>query len=100
VGRVGKSREEIEVEVSDGEIQELLLRLGFREVATVKKRRRLYRVGDVLLSLDDVEGLGLFAEAEVRGDLNREEDLLDLLKKLGGGEPIRKSYLEMLIATL
>lgn len=66
--RVGsaKAREEFNLAVADGELLETILsRLGFRRAATVSKVREFYEMGDVTVTLDDVEGLGTFAEIEI-----------------------------------
>ncbi len=110
--RVGreKSREEVEVEVEDGErMDRILRRLGFRplERVKVKKRREVYRVRfegrDVTVALDEVGGLGTFLELECsvgdRSEVERaEESLLRLAERLGvRGERVRESYLELLM---
>src|SRR4051812_36955839 len=70
--RVSKSREEIEFQLA-GEsgfetARQVLLKLGFRELRPVVKRRRTYSVpfdGQAfLVVIDDVENLGLFVELE------------------------------------
>ncbi|RLA83587.1 MAG: class IV adenylate cyclase, partial [Deltaproteobacteria bacterium] len=62
---LSKTREEIEVEVSDWrQARQLLLRLGFEEVGEVKKWRERYEIGGFTVSLDRVEGLGEFVEVE------------------------------------
>src|ERR1700722_7885311 len=69
-----KVRVELEVPLAEGDTPaadclELLKRLGYRPVAVVRKRRRpfsLQRAGfDLTVCLDDVEGVGRFAEVEV-----------------------------------
>ncbi|RLE93648.1 MAG: class IV adenylate cyclase [Thermoprotei archaeon] len=97
-----KAREEIVVEVKDFVKADILLRkLGFRKIAVVKKTRRKYILGNREICLDEVEGLGEFIEVEllVEKSLSEaEKELLDFAKKLGiSGEPITKSYLELLL---
>ena len=97
-----KAREEIVVEVKDFVKANILLRkLGFRKIAVVKKTRRKYILGNREICLDEVEGLGEFIEVEllVEKSLSEaEKELLDFAKKLGiSGEPITKSYLELLL---
>ncbi|NJE10297.1 class IV adenylate cyclase [Thermococcus sp. MAR1] len=61
--------DEIEVEVSDFEkTLQILKRLGFKEDVWVRKRRLVYRLGDVTFELNDVEGLGAFLDIEVIAD--------------------------------
>src|SRR5215469_13223606 len=64
-----KTRTEIEVPLGDGPeaaaaFKQLLRHLGYRDVAEVRKRRRLYhlpRAGfDLEICLDEVDGLGPF----------------------------------------
>ncbi|NJE48594.1 class IV adenylate cyclase [Thermococcus sp. 9N3] len=68
---LGRNEEfdEFEVEVSDFEATvEILKRLGFEEDVVVRKRRLVYRLGDVTFELNDVEGLGGFLDIEVISD--------------------------------
>jgi adenylate cyclase class 2 len=95
-----KTREEIEMAVDDlDKMASILVRLGFRRVAKVNKKRKEYELEGVTVSLDAVEGLGDFVELEVQGEdaaegRSRIERLRDELG-LTGSE--RRSYLEMLI---
>ncbi len=106
--RVGsaKAREEFNLAVASGEtLEEILSRLGFRRErisSSVSKTREFYEMGDVTVTLDDVEGLGTFAEIEILTEENK-EDAADrigaIAKELGvGGPPIYTSYLEMLLS--
>lgn len=95
-----KTREEIEVHVEDPEkIISILRKLGFTQVATVRKRRTLYRIEDVVVALDSVEGLGDFVELEYEGDdLKKGMERINAVRSLlnlKGNE--RRSYLELLI---
>jgi adenylate cyclase, class 2 len=100
IDRSTKTREEIEMEVDDLEkMAAILVRLGFRSVARVRKKRKEYVLDGVTVSLDSVEGLGDFVELEIMGEdategRSRIEKLRDELG-LAGSE--RRSYLEMLI---
>ncbi len=96
-GRV-KARREESVSVSDCEaMRRILEALGFREVAVVEKRRRYYRLPRVTVTLDEVRGLGCFAEVEARE--GGEEAVLEALKLLGLDRypTTTKSYLELLL---
>ncbi|KLK87355.1 adenylyl cyclase [Methanoculleus sediminis] len=102
--RVGsaKAREEFNLAVADGELLETILsRLGFRRAATVSKVREFYEMGDVTVTLDDVEGLGTFAEIEILTEKDEEDAagrIGAVAKELGvDGPPIYTSYLEMLL---
>src|SRR5262245_4922175 len=67
-----KTRPEIEVDLGRGkqvaeDVERLLHRLGYRHVAVVRKGRQIYRLANeagfaVEVCLDEVEGLGTFAE--------------------------------------
>ena len=99
-----KQRQEETVEIPDPEAMDRVLRaLGFRPAAVVEKRRRYYRLGDVLVTLDEVKDLGCFVEAEYAGPRVAAEEasrrIEEVLEKLGvAGYPrIYKSYLELLL---
>lgn len=103
--RVGsaKAREEFNLAVASGEtLEEILSRLGFRQAAVVSKVREFYEMGDVTVTLDDVEGLGTHIEIEILTE-DAQEDAADrigaIAKELGvDGPPIYTSYLEMLLS--
>ncbi|WP_457555699.1 class IV adenylate cyclase [Candidatus Pyrohabitans sp.] len=97
---VTKTREEVSVGVESFESAKLVLeRLGFEEVAEVRKLRRSYRVGDYLVELDRVEGLGEFVEVEKKAEEYSPEELLDFLAAMGIERRAieRRSYLELLL---
>jgi adenylate cyclase class 2 len=102
-----KTREEIVIPLDgpDGAAlaDAMLLRLGFGKVARVQKRRRLYKLGRFEICVDRVAGLGDFFEIEARGPKKGYERLRDealaLMHRLGGREPERRSYLELLLST-
>ena len=81
--------DEVEVEVGDFETTlEILRRLGFKEDVWVKKRRLVYRLGDVTFELSEVEGLGGFLDIEVISDDIDEakRKIWDTARKLGLSE--------------
>lgn len=105
-----KTRTEIETPLGEGDevafkFCRLLKELKYRPVATVCKRRTIYhlRRADFLVDicLDEVEGVGTFAELEIQA----EEDGLDqarstvmeLAMDLGLTQSERRSYLELLL---
>lgn len=107
---VTKTRQEIEIKYEPGDdkarrFAEMLILLGFRETLTVRKTRREFDMKwegrDVEVLLDDVEGLGQYAEIETiaeEGDQDpAKECVLSLARKLGLEESERRSYLRMLI---
>ena len=95
-----KTRKELTARIdSPEEMAEVLGALGFVLSAEVRKRRTKYALGDVTFALDEVEELGSFIEVEISGQADFEEQrrrVLSLLEKLGLGESIRSSYLELL----
>jgi adenylate cyclase class 2 len=100
--KTSKSREEIIIGLDDGRNAPAMLeRLGFRAVASVRKRRRVYILGRFEICVDQVDGLGDYFEIEARGPKKGYEKLRDealkLLVELGGKEPERRSYLELLL---
>ena len=60
-----KKRTEIEVEVQEAEATEsLLAALGYRKALAFDKRRRLWRLHDCEVALDELPLLGVFVEIE------------------------------------
>lgn len=98
-----KAREELTLPMHDEAATALVLeRLGFRRVAAVVKRREAWSVAGAEVALDEVEGLGSFVEVELLAQDAAEaarlsHRVLALLRDLGAGEPLRASYLEMLL---
>lgn len=106
-----KTRPEIEVPLADGEAPaqdmiRLLQALGYRPVAIVRKSREVWlaqRHGfDLEVCLDDVENVGHFVELEIRAEPDRFDEakavVLATAAELGFTDPIRQSYLSMLLA--
>jgi len=98
-----KARPEVEVRISDySKIVDILNNLGFKYVAKIEKIRKMYEIDNVVVSLDDVYGLGKFIEVEVRNYGNREkaikriERIIKLLR-LPTSKVTTKSYLEVLL---
>ncbi|MHA1769166.1 MAG: class IV adenylate cyclase [Candidatus Thorarchaeota archaeon] len=98
-----KTREEYSVGLSDADTATKILEsLGFKRVATIVKRRVFYRIDDVILSLDDVAGVGTFLELEMiaTGDeqMNaKRASLIQLVRDLGldPADSVTESYLEL-----
>ena len=104
-----KTREEIEVGLEGGSAaveatRTLLSRLGFVDVAEVVKRRRPYRLAhegrELTVAIDEVRGLGTFAEvegiADLAGDLAAvQAAVLGLSAVLGLDRVEPRSYLRM-----
>ncbi|WP_135822645.1 class IV adenylate cyclase [Halostella litorea] len=104
VDDASKTREEFETGVADGETMAAVLDgLGFDPAATVRKERERYAVGDYVVTLDAVDGLGEFVEVETETDEAgvdaAREGAFDLLDRLGldPDEGIRTSYLGLLL---
>jgi adenylate cyclase class 2 len=105
IDKVSKTRKEYQVEINDANgMGDILSSLGFFPVATVIKKRKNYRIGDFLISLDEVRNLGNFIEIEisVKNPWNYEEkveSIFKIIEKLGISREttIRKSYLEMVL---
>jgi adenylate cyclase class 2 len=109
---VTKTRRELELPLdeqdADGsKFAELLAALGFRPVATVRKQRRKFRINhagrQVEGALDEVDGIGTFAELELISDEANLESakqvIRDLAAELDLGPTERRSYLGMLLET-
>jgi len=60
-----KKRQEIEIEVGDGDSAEKLLSaLGYEKVLVFEKKRRIWRFGECVVALDELPLLGGFVEIE------------------------------------
>jgi len=95
-----KSRVEEEVSIADPETgRNILSALSFTEVLLVEKKREVYKLNDIEICLDTIEGLGSFVELEVMTDDQQkgEEKLFALAGQLGLTEFLNTSYLEMLL---
>lgn len=107
---VGKIREEHEIRLeneSDSEtLKKILTGVGFQPVVPVRKERGRYRLEadgfSVEFCLDQVEGLGAFAEIEI---LVKEQSQVEqakatitkLAQQFALSQPIRTSYLDLLL---
>lgn len=81
-------------------IHTILNMLGVQQVCVVSKLRETYKVGNILVCLDDVSDLGTFVELEILtegGTLEASADIVDLIGKLGLDtfDFSRKSYYQM-----
>jgi adenylate cyclase class 2 len=111
-GTRGKTRTEIEVPLGDGDqvaddFRRVLVHLGYRPVLVVRKRRRIYhlkRDGFALeVALDEVDGLGRFAEVEIQAPAEQAEAAQEVLRATAAALGLpekeeRRSYLELLLA--
>lgn len=99
--KLTKTREEHEVKISSfEEAKEILKKLKFGEVATIRKKREYYALENFVIALDEVEGLGSFIEVEKKAERYTPEEIITFLKKLGvkEGSLERRSYLELMLA--
>lgn len=95
-----KMREELTLDVADAlSLNRILERLGFAEVARIRKRRVSFALDLLRVDVDDVEGLGQFVELELMTeDPSRAEDLIRRAKEgLGLEEKVEETYLEMIL---
>lgn len=101
---ISKTREEFETPVDEETTIQILHALGFSEAGVVRKKREVFRAGEITVCLDIVEELGEFLEVEIvaeneKGLETSRAKLFELLKEFGTGEKdsIRTSYLEMVL---
>jgi len=103
-----KTRREIELALAGDDTRwaELLVALGFRPVAEVRKSRRTGTIPfqglEFELALDDVAEVGVYCELEIQAEtegLDRARQALPALAgELGLTQVERRSYLELLLA--
>lgn len=103
---IDKTREEISVRIINKRetIQIILKKLGFQPVATVSKKRLLFRFDDLSISIDFVKDLGEFIEVECLVQTQKEiaskrTKILNFLETLSVPfeDLERRSYLELLL---
>jgi adenylate cyclase class 2 len=97
-----KAREEISIDISSGELLDLILeRLNFRKAAEVVKHREIYQCEKTIVTLDDVAEIGTFSEIEADFSLTKDEAVIaieNVANMIGiTGERLTKSYLEILL---
>ncbi len=98
-----KTRLEYTSAVSDAEaIVSFLQQTGFKHVGDITKRRIFYELDDIIISIDDVDDVGLFVEFELiaHGDeemIHARDRILALITNLGldPEKTVRDSYLEL-----
>ncbi|MGC9108066.1 MAG: class IV adenylate cyclase, partial [Infirmifilum sp.] len=89
-----KTRVELGVVVDNFDsLLTILKKLGFHEVARIKKDREFYLFNGVEVSLDKVEDLGSFVELEDKGA--GEEGIKKVAETLGLKELVPETYLEL-----
>ena len=100
-----KTRLEISLGIADiASAKTILVQLGFRNVATIRKQRSFFLLEDTVISIDSVEHVGLFLELERVVESEEQipsarELIFDQLEKLGldSKDSIRESYLELFL---
>jgi adenylate cyclase class 2 len=110
IDRETKTRLEIEVPLADGEtaandFRQILIHLRYRPVAIVRKTRRIAEFSrdgsDMQLTLDEVDGVGKYAELEVMAPEERaaaaKASVLAVAAELGLTNTERRSYLQLLL---
>ncbi|MFW9943447.1 MAG: class IV adenylate cyclase [Candidatus Sifarchaeia archaeon] len=105
VDSLSKTRIELSVGLVDAAAaKSLLVHLGFKYVGEVVKKRVFHSLGDLTLSLDEVEGIGDFLEIEQVVDSKERieplrEKMFKILEQLGldPETSTRSSYLEMFL---
>ena len=106
LGNDMKVREELTISTEKySDTLKIFERLGFRSVAEIKKKRVNWKKDSIVISLDEVIGLGTFIEAEmivskIPNDISRSKgEIIDFIKKVfpkWSGKEERCSYLELL----
>lgn len=93
-GGKAKVRSEYQTCVDDpAAVTSILVACGLRPVATIRKRRASYRLGDCRVELDRLPILGCFVEIEAPN----EKAILAMAARLGlSGEPIKTHYVNLL----
>lgn len=94
-----KKRQEIDIEVADGDAMEKLLSaLGYEKTISVEKSRSLWRFGGCEVALDNLRLLGEFVEIEGPSD----EIISDVQKSLGLADlqHVPKSYASLIVEKL
>ncbi len=107
---VGKIRDEHEVQLENpaaaDTLQKILVGAGFRPLSPVQKSRQRYHVMvdsmEVEFCLDEVDGLGAFAEIEILVEeqsqvAQAKATITKLAQQFSLSQPIRTSYLDLLL---
>jgi len=94
-----KKRQEVEVEIKDGNsAEQLLLILGYEKAMVFEKKRQSWQFGECEVALDELPLLGSFVEIEGPDA----EKIADVQKNLGLSDlpPILESYASLMEAKL
>ncbi|MFW9832676.1 MAG: class IV adenylate cyclase [Candidatus Thorarchaeota archaeon] len=101
-----KTRVEYSIGIDDSEhLTSILESLSFTPITKITKKRTFFELRGITISIDDVEGVGLFLELESivhkKGEMKSAKKVIfELLDELGisAEDTIRDSYLEMYLA--
>ncbi len=100
---VSKTRKEIEVSVKDPlKVADIFKNLSFRPVATVRKNRIIYNLKELIITLDEVHGVGNFVEIEKEVEEGEKtegalKEIFATYSKMGIEDGFeRRSYLELM----
>ena len=99
-----KTREEVEVEVGENQldkVESILLKLGFKPLLKFTKIRKLYSNGNLEASIDTLLGVGYFLEVELKSRDKKEllEEVLNKILTSMEARIIDKTYLEICLET-
>jgi len=101
--KVSKTRKEIEVDVGDQtKVANIFESLGFWSVAIVRKNRITFTFDELIITLDEVKGVGCFVEIEKEAEEGEDfqvalDEIFRFYKKIGIKEGFeRRSYLELM----
>lgn len=101
--KISKTRKEIEVAVEDPlKVADIFQNLSFRPVATVRKNRIIYTMGELIITLDEVQGVGSFVEIEKESEEGKDtkealDEIFATYSKIGINDGFeRSSYLELM----
>lgn len=105
ISKISKTRLEIQTEIENFEnMKEILIKLGFKPIAIISKKREKYALENTFIFIDDVKDLGYFIEIEERIENESsikeiEEKLIKILEKINISRKFItiKSYLELLL---
>ncbi len=105
ISKISKTRLEIQTEIENFEnTKEIFLKLGFKPVAIISKKREKYILGSTSIYMDEVKDLGYFIEIEEEIENEAtikmiEEKLIKIFEKINipKSSITIKSYLELLL---
>ncbi|ADZ10291.1 adenylyl cyclase CyaB [Methanobacterium lacus] len=100
---LSKTRQEVEVDITDSENMALILiNLGFKKAAVVTKDRSIYHLDEFIITLDTVHGAGIYVEIETDVEDGKDttdslNQIFEIYKTMGIEDGFeRRSYLELL----